>query len=468
MADLEKLETGIAGLDSALRGGIPRARATLISGGPGCGKTLMGLTFAVHNALTLDRPAVFLAFEELRDDLVIAASNIGLDVQAAIDSGRLALDVVSRDDEPSHEIGEYTLDGLKLRLAHQIDQTDAEIVVLDTIETLFATFRQQEAVRASLIDLFRWLKERGIALVVTAERDGRLFGDATLEEYISDCVILLAQEVVQSVTTRRMRIRKFRGSAHDTAETPFLIGDDGIMVLPIESAGLDHQPLAKKLSAGSDELDRALDGGFRQGSTVLVSGATGTGKTLLAGTIAAANATHGKNSLMVSFEESPAEFLFNAGAIGEQLAEFRNSGEFQIFSARPTQYGLERHLVAIYQMLDEFDPETVIIDPLSSLDAAGEPHHVLRMLIRLIDTIKRRGATAILTTQIAVMDESAPEVPMSSVLDTWLHIERRARERDWPLALTIVKARGIDHRRHPLGMRISSAGIRFGEPDDRD
>ncbi|MEO0998054.1 MAG: circadian clock protein KaiC [Pseudomonadota bacterium] len=465
MAELDKLPTGIRGLDHALNGGVARGRATLLTGGPGCGKTLLALSSAVHTVVAGGHKALFVAFEEARDDLLASARAIGLPIDEALDSG-LILNGAAATDAIVGEVGEYSLEALTLRLGHQIEQHGIELVALDTLEALFSMFSKRDVVRKALVELLSALKSRDVAVVITAEEDGPLLGSVGLEQYVADCVVLLDQQVVASVVTRRLRIRKYRGSAHATGEMPFLIDSEGVHVMPVESAMLDHQPLSELQETGAELLDEALGGGLRRGSTALISGATGVGKTQLAARIAVENCAAGRKSLIVSFEESPAELLLNLGELGERLSQACNDDRCHVFAARPTQFGLERHLVAIYRLLDEFQPDLIVVDPISSLEASGPDHQVHRMLVRLMDGAKRRNVTGLYTTQMSHLDRRNPDVPLSSIIDHWLHIARRKKGRRPPFALTVIKARGLDHWHDPVGMQLDAAGPGFRRLDD--
>ena len=386
LTGITRCPSGISGLDEITNGGLPRGRTALFCGGPGCGKTLFSIEFLVHGAIEYGEPGVFMAFEETAEELAQNVAALGFDLQDLIDRKLLYIDHVHIERSEYEETGDFDLEGLFLRLGYAIDQVGAKRVALDTLEALFAGLPNEMILRAELRRLFRWLKARGVTSIITAERgDGALtrFG---LEEYVSDFVVVLDHRVENQITTRRLRVVKYRGSSHGTNEFPFLISNDGITVLPITSMGLDHPVSSERISTGIPQLNEMLGGkGYYRGSSILVSGTAGTGKTMLASHFAEATARRGERVLYLAFEESPQQILRNTRSVGIDLASHVESGLLKISAARPTLGGLEMHLVSIHKQVEDHGATTVIMDPLSNLIDAGAKNEVGAMLGRALD-----------------------------------------------------------------------------------
>src|SRR5262245_44586761 len=299
---LDKAPTGIEGFDEITYGGLPRGRPTLVCGSAGSGKTLFGVEFLVRGATEFGEPGVFVAFEETPEELARNVRSLGFDLDALIRSGKLAADSLKIERHEVEESGEYDLEALFLRIGLAIDTVKATRVVIDTLEALFSALRNEFTVRAELRRLFQWLKERGVSAVITAERGEGTLTRHGLEEYVSDCVILLDNRVVQQAAVRRLRVVKYRGSAHGTNEYPFLIGEGGFSVLPLSSIKLAHSASTERQSSGIRELDSMLEGqGFYKGSTVLVSGTAGTGKSSLAARFAESVCESGKRCIYFAY-----------------------------------------------------------------------------------------------------------------------------------------------------------------------
>src|SRR5512142_2985061 len=395
---LPKTPTGIAGLDAITGGGLPRGRPTLVCGSAGCGKTLFAMEFLVRGAMEFGEPGVFLAFEETPDELAQNVRSLGFDVKSLERRKKLLIDCVTIERSEIEETGEYDLEGLFLRLGNAIDTVKAKRVVLDTLEALFSSFTNEAVVRAELRRLFRWLKERGVTAVITAERGAGSLTRHGLEEYVSDCVILLDHRVTGEVATRRLRIVKYRGTSHGTNEYPFLIDERGFEVLPITSASLDHPVSNERISTGVPELDEMLGGGgFYRGSTTLISGTAGSGKSTLAARIADASAARGERCLYFSFEESPAQIVRNMRSVGMRLDRRVREGTLRFDAVRPTLLGLEGHLTRMHRGFRDFQPRLVVLDPISNLSSAGNLDSAGAMLVRVIDFFKSRGATLVMT-----------------------------------------------------------------------
>lgn len=444
---LPKTPTGIAGLDEITNGGLPRGRPTLVSGGAGCGKTLLAMEFLVRGALEYGEPGVFLSFEETVDDLVENARSLGFDLQRLSARRRLLLDYVRLDPAELTEAGTYDLEGLFIRLGHAIDSIGARRVVLDTIELLFSGLSDRFVVRAELARLFRWLKEKRVTAIVTGERVAEHLTRHGLEEYVSDCVILLDQRVVEQSATRRLRILKYRGSAHGGNETPFLIDDHGVSVLPISSLGLAHQAPTAHLSTGVAGLDEMFGRkGYFRGNSVLVSGTAGTGKSSLAAHFAEAACRRGERCLYFAFEESPDQIARNMGSIGIDLAPWIRRDLLRIHARRPTALGLEAHLVAMHRLIEEWRPRVVVVDPVTNMIAVGSETEVKAMLARLIDFMKLRQITALFTslTEGGGAAERT-DLGVSSLMDVWMLVGNPESNGERNRTIQIVKARGMAH-----------------------
>jgi len=396
-----KVPSGIEGLDEVTRGGLPRGRPTLVCGGAGCGKTLFSVEFLVRGATEYNEPGVLMAFEETAEELAQNVRSLGFDLEGLVREGKLALDHVRVERSEIEETGEYDLEGLFLRLGHAIDSIGAKRVVLDTIESLFAGLANEAVLRAELRRLFRWLKQKGVTAIVTGERGEKSLTRHGLEEYVSDCVILLDHRVTEQVCTRRLRVVKYRGSLHGTNEYPFLIDEKGVSVLPVTSLGLLHEASSERMSSGIPRLDAMLGGqGYYRGSSVLVTGTAGCGKTSLAGHFVDAACRRGEPTMYFAFEESQGQLVRNMRSIGIDLQPWIEQGLLRFYAARPTLHGLEMHLATIHKRVGEFRPRAVVIDPISDFTSAGSLAEVKGMLMRLIDYLKSKQVTALFTNLI--------------------------------------------------------------------
>lgn len=458
---IAKAPTGIAGLDEITRGGLPRRRATLVCGGPGCGKTLLSTQFLAYGASVLDEPGVFVSFEEPPEELIENSRSLGLDLRDLVTRRKLFIDYVRIERSEIVESGGYDLDGLFIRLAHAIDSIRAKRVVLDTIEMLFSGLTDAFTLRAELHRLFQWLKTKGVTTIVTGERGTESLTRHGLEEYLTDCVIVLDQRVTAQEATRRVRILKYRGSAHSNNEFPFLIDDNGLSVLPITSLGLQHDAPTGVVSSGVGELDRLFaNGGFFRGSSVLVSGAAGTGKSTLAAHFAHAGVQRGERCLYLAFEESAQQIVRNMRSIGLDLEPGRHKGLLQIQAQRPTHLGLEAHLLALHRLISEWQPEIVVMDPISNLRSIGSDLEVKSMLARLLDFMKGRDITALVTslTSGQAMSYQSDE-GVSSLMDVWMALQNIERNGERNRALQIVKARGSAHSNQVREFVLSDRGV---------
>ena len=403
---LAKSPTGIPGMDEITGGGLPKGRPTLVAGAAGCGKTLFAMEFLVNGAIQYDEPGVFVAFEENADELAQNVASLGFDLNALIKQKKLVIDYVRVERTEIEEAGEYDLDGLFIRLGHAIDTIGAKRVVLDTIEVLFSAIPSQGILRAELHRLFRWLKDKGVSAVVTAERGGGTMTRFGLEEYVADCVITLDHRVTDQVSTRRLRIVKSHGTLHGTNEYPFLIGKNGISVLPITSLALEHKvATGRVLSSGIQELDEMLGAkGFYRGSSILISGMAGTGKTSIAATFVDAACRRGERCIYFAFEKSAGQIMRNMRSIGIDLAPHVKNGLLEFHVARPTVYGLEMHLVTMYDQIQEYKPQVVVLDPITDFFAVGLTNEVKAAMTRIIDILKTQQITALFTSYTSEKD----------------------------------------------------------------
>lgn len=458
---LVKCQTGIQGLDEITEGGLPKGRPTLICGTAGCGKTLMAMEFLVRGALEYDEPGVFMAFEETAEELTENVASLGWDLEQLMAEEKLAIDYVYIDPSEIEETGDYSLEALFIRLGSAIDSIQAKRVVLDTIEVLFVGLSNEAIVRSELRRLFRWLKMKGVTAIITGEKGDNTLTRHGLEEYVSDCVIRLDQRIQEEVSTRRLQVIKYRGSAHGSNEYPFLIDEDGISVLPITSVGLDHEVSSEQISSGIDRLDAMLGGkGFFRGSSILITGTAGTGKSSMAAHFARATCQRGERCLYLAFEEAPQQILRNMYSIGVDLNPYIKQGLLQFRATRPTAHSLELHLVEIHRWIKEFGPSVVIIDPMSNLHLGGSMTQAKSVLFRLIDLLKFQQITVLftnLTTGGSPLEHT--EMGVSSLMDTWLELRTIESNGERNRVLFVLKSRGMEHSNQVREFRLTKQGI---------
>jgi circadian clock protein KaiC len=461
---LPKTPTGIGGLDDLTLGGLPTSRPTLLCGAAGCGKTLFGMTFLVNGITKFGETGVFMSFEEREKELVANVHSLGFDVDELITKKKLMIDYVRIERAEIEESGEYDLEGLFVRLGHAIDTIGAKRVVLDTVEALFSGLADTTILRAELRRLFGWLKDKGVTAIITAERgEGQLtrFG---IEEYVSDCVILLDNRVQEQVVTRRLRVIKYRGSAHGTNEYPFLIDDEGISVLPITSAGLGHAISDEAVPTGVKDLDAMLGiGGYFKGSSILISGLAGTGKSTFGAAFADAACKRGDRCLYFAFEESPDQVVRNMRSVGIDLGPHLKSKLLKFEAARPSLYGFEMHLARMHRDIDQFEPAAIIVDPISAFRGPSTEIHAT--LVRLADICKTRGITAIFTSLSAIDEQmSESERSVSSLMDTWISLRDIEADGERNRILYLLKSRGMSHSKQIREYELSDDGIHLAEP----
>jgi circadian clock protein KaiC len=460
---LPKARTGIAGFDDVTFGGLPAGRPSLVCGAAGCGKTLFAVTTLVNGATLFGEPGVFMSFEERAEDLAANVASLGYDLDGLVAEGKLAIDHVRVERSEIEETGEYDLEGLFIRLGYAVDSIGAKRVVLDTIETLFAGLSDASILRAELRRLFGWLRDRGLTAIITGERGEGQLTRQGLEEYVSDCVILLDNRVEDQITTRRLRVVKYRGSAHGTNEYPFLIDDQGISVLPVTSAELDHGVSDEILSTGIAGLDAMLGpGGFYRGTSVLISGIAGTGKTSIAASLLDAACARGERCLSFVFEESGEQICRNARSIGLDLRRHVESGLLRFEAARPSLFGLEMHLARMHRDIVRFQPTVVVLDPISAL--RGPSSEVQATLLRMVDFLKSRGITAVFTSlRTDGTVEDADDLGLSSLMDAWVKLVSVEANGERTRTLYVIKARGMSHSNQVREFRMSAAGITLVE-----
>ena len=463
---LEKCPTGIRGLDDITQGGLPRGRPTLVCGGTGCGKTLLTLEFIVRGILEFDEPGVFMSFEETTEELTKNVASLGFDLEELIRGKKLAMDYVHVERSEIEETGEYDLEGLFIRLNSMIQETGAKRVGIDSLEALFAGLPNEAILRAELRRLFRWLKERGVTVVITGEKGKNELTRHGLEEYISDCVIFLDHRVANQVSTRLLRIVKYRGSSHGTNEYPTMIDEHGLSVLPISSLGMDYSVSIERVSSGVDRLDMMLGGeGYYKGSSVLSSGTAGTGKSSLAAAFVDAACRRGERALYFAFEEAPAQITRNMASIGYDLDQWNRKGQLRFHAVRSTAFGLEQHLGSIIKLVHEFKPSVVVIDPITNLSAIGRAEEIKGMLTRVIDFFKNQGITALFTS---LTEGGGPieqtDVGVSSLMDTWIllrNVETPTGERN--RLLFVLKSRGMAHSNQVREFALTDRGIQLAD-----
>ncbi len=460
-----KVPTGISGLDEITDGGFPKGRPILICGTAGCGKTLFATQFIIKGITDFNEPGVIMTFEESGMDLILNARSIGFDLAQLQEEKKLKIDHVRIERSEIEETGEYDLEALFIRLNYAIDSVGAKRVVLDTIESLFAGMSDPGLLRAEIRRLFQWLKKKGVTTIITAERGEGTLTRHGLEEYVSDCVILLDARVIDQIATRRLRIVKYRGSSHGTNEYPFLIENEGVFVIPVTSLKLEHKSSREVVSTGHPQLDKIFSkGGVFRGSSILITGTAGTAKTILAAYFAYSSCLRNERVLYFSFEESPDQFLRNMASVGLHLKPFVNSKLLYIYASRPSLQGLEMHLLTFHKLMVAFEPKTFIIDPISSLVTVGSNSEVRAMLVRLMDTLKTKQISAMFTSlmhQRSSLYDDVTVDAVSSLCDTWINISNEIQNNERSRNLLIVKSRGMGHLNNAQEFIITNKGIKF-------
>lgn len=460
---LKKAPTGIAGFDEVTGGGLPAGRPTIVCGGPGCGKTMFAMEFLVRGATEFDEPGVLMTFEETSEEMGRNVESLGFGLKGLVARKKLFLDYVRVEPSEIQETGEYDLEGLFIRLQNAVDSIGAKRVVLDTLEAIFSGFSNTGMLRAEIRRLFRWLKDRGLTTVVTAERGEGTLTRYGLEEYVSDCVVTLDHRVNDQISTRRLRIVKYRGSAHGTDEYPFLMDKKGFSVLPLSSIRLDHQVSKERINSGVKDLDAMLEGkGFYKGSSILLSGTAGTGKSTLSAHFANETCRTGKRVLYIAFEESAAQMTRNMRSVGINLGRHMAKGLLKFCAWRPTQHGLEMHLLRIHDLVEEFKPQVVIVDPVTNLISANV-QEVQAMLTRLLDFLKGRQITAQFTTLTSNRgsEQEQTDIGISSLMDTWILLRDVEFNGERNRCLYVLKSRGMAHSKQVREFVMGCTGVRL-------
>lgn len=457
---LEKCSSGIIGLDEITEGGLPKGRPTLICGSAGSGKTMFAMQFLVAGAEN-NEPGIFVSFEETQEELEKNFASLGIDIKALEAQKHFSVEYIHMERSEIEETGEFDLEGLFIRLAYAVEQIGAKRIVLDTVEAIFSGLPNEFILRAELRRLFAWLKSKELTAIITGERGENSLTRYGLEEYVADCVILLDNRVVNKISTRNLRIIKYRGSSHGYNEYPFLIDEDGISVLPVTSLLLQHKASSEHVKTGIKRLDTMLGGkGFYKGSSILVTGAAGNGKSSIAAQFADKTCANGEKCLIFAFEESPQQIMRNMNSIGIDLKQWSDIGLLRFNATRPTLYGLETHLVNMYKIVNEFKPDTVIFDPISNLITVGTPDEVKSMLTRLIDFLKTRQITT-LSTSLRLMGNLETDIGVSSLMDTWIDLKSLETNGERNRTIDIVKTRGMYHSNQVREFKLTSDGIKI-------
>jgi circadian clock protein KaiC len=461
---LAKVPTGIKGLDEVTGGGLPKGRVTLVCGRAGCGKSLLAMEFLVHGAVEYGEPGVCMNFEETEEKLTANVASLGFDLRNLTRRKKLSVDFVSIERNQIAETGEYNLDGLFIRLAHAVKAIKAKRVVLDSVEALFSGIVDSSILRSELSRLFRWLEDQKLTAIVTGEAGTNTLTRHGLEEYVADCVISLDHRVTEQISTRRLRIVKYRGTSHGTDEYPFLIDEDGISVVPITSLVLNHKALTDRVSTGIKALDEMMEGkGFFRGSSVLVTGTAGTGKSSLAANFTSAACSRGERCLYFTFEESPSQILRNMRSVGLSLERWVKQGLLHFNAMRPTSTGLEGHLAIIHRLITQLRPTIVVIDPITNLVSASGNYDIKSMLVRLVDFLKMEAITSMFTNLTFAGDpQERTAAAVSSLMDTWI-VLRDSKPNGRPRReLYVLKSRGMAHSREARELIVSKRGLKLG------
>ncbi len=458
---LPKTPTSILGLDEITEGGLPKGRPTLVCGGAGCGKTLFAMEFIVHGATIYNEPGVFISFEETEKELTANVASLGFDLDGLVASKMIWLEHIQIENDGIEMSGEYDLNGLFIHIHQAIESINAKRVVLDTIESLFTTLPNPTVIRKELRRLFSWLKKKGVTAIVTGEKGNGTLTNQSLEEYVSDCVIVLDHRVQEQSSIRRLRIVKYRGSTHGTNEYPFLIDEDGFSVLPVTSLGLNHISSTERISTGIPRLDTMLSGkGFFRGSTILISGSAGTGKTSLAAKFVEAASKRGEKVLYFSYEESPSQFMRNMGSIGIYLQKWVDKGILNFHATRPTLQGLEQHLSTTIKLINTLNPQIVVLDPIDAFMIGNNKTEVRIMLLRLVDFLKTRNLTTLFLNLTNSSDnQELTDMSISSLIDTWVLLRDIEVSGERNRGLYILKSRGMAHSNQIREFILTNNGI---------
>src|SRR5580698_9110747 len=460
---LEKTPTGIPGFDEISEGGLPKGRTTIVCGGAGCGKTMFGIEFLARGAQEYNEPGVLMAFEETPEDIARNVASLGFDIEALANQKKLFLDFISVEPHEIQESGDYDLEGLFIRLQSAVDAVGAKRVMFDTLEALFSGFKNPGILRAEFRRLFRWLKDRGLTTVITAERGEGTLTRHGLEEYVSDCVILLDHRIKDQISARRLRIVKYRGTKHGADEYPFLIDERGMSILPLTSLQLQHSVSAERVSSGVLDLDEMLEGkGYFRGSSILVTGTAGSGKTTLAASFVDASCRRGERCLYIDFEESRDQVARNMSSVGLDLDQWAKKGLLAHEAWRPTQFGIEMHLLRIHKLIEKVKPQCVVIDPITNLLNGSSDKEVYSMLMRLIDFLKVAGITTVFVSLTSGgSDLEQTTVGISSLTDTWILLRDVELNGERNRCIYVLKSRGMAHSNQLREFVLTAQGVKL-------
>jgi circadian clock protein KaiC len=463
---LKKCPTGILGLDEITGGGLPKGRTTIVCGGPGCGKTMLGVEFLVRGAMKFNEPGVLMAFEETPHEIATNVASLGFDIQALARRKKLYLDFLSVEPSEIKESGDYDLEGLFIRLQDAIAAVGAKRVMFDTLEALFSGFANPQILRAEFRRVFRWLKDRGLTAIVTAERGEGNLTRYGLEEYVSDCVILLDHRVKNQISERRLRIVKYRGTSHGANEYPFLIDERGMSILPLSALQLQHKVWNERVSSGIPDLDKMLEGqGYYRGTSILVTGTAGSGKTSVSAAFIDAACRRGKRCLFIDFEESRDQVARNMKSIGLNLKRWAGNGLLTHEAWRPTQFGIEMHLLRIHKLIEKHKPQCVVLDPITNLTHGSGDKEVYSMMLRLMDFLKNSGITTIFVSLTAGGSKlESSTVGVSSLADTWILLRDIESDGERNRCIYVLKSRGMAHSNQLREFVITSKGIKLVPP----
>ncbi len=457
---LAKVPTGIEGFDEITFGGLPAGRTTLLTGLSGSGKTVFGMQFLAQGAARYGEPGVLVGFEETEDELITNAASLGFDFANLISAGKLVIDRISVEPDVVVETGRYDLSALHIRIEHAVDSIGARRIVLDGIPALFYGLTDTSAVRIALTRLYAWLKSKGLTALVTAESNTEL-AQHGLGLSLTDCIVVAGERTRENVSTRYLRVAKYRGSAHGTSEYPCLIGSTGYKVIPLTSITVDYEASTERISTGIPRLDTMLGGqGFYRGNSVMVTGGAGTGKSSLAAHLALATCQRGKRCLYFAFEESQEEVMRNMRSIGVDLRPQVAAGLLKFRSSRATMFGLEMHLAMMENEIAAFQPHVVILDPVSNLLSIGSFNEVRAMVSRLVDFLKGRGITSLLTS-LSMTDPPESDVGVSSLVDTWMLLTNFEANGEQTRLLRILKSRGSAHSSQVREFIMTDRGVRL-------
>ena len=461
---LPKVRTGIVGLDEITGGGLPKGRTTLVCGNAGSGKTLFAMEFLVRGATQFDEPGLFISFEESAEDLAENVRSLGFDLPNLIAEKKIVIDSVQIDREDLAETGQFDLDGLFIRIDDAVRLIGAKRVAIDTLEALFAAMPNEGILRAEIRRLFRWLKERSLTAVVTGDSGVETLTRLGLEEYIADCVISLDHRIENQIGTRRLRVVKYRGSLHGTNEYPFFIGEDGFSLLPITSLTLEYMAPRERVSTGIQELDRMFKGeGYYRGSSILLSGGPGTGKSSMAAAFVDASCRRNERCMLFSYEESREQIIRNMESIGIDLSQWERKGLLEIHAVRPTLFGLEMHLLNVRKLVDEFRPLMLAIDPITNFTISPTPWEIRPFLTRLVDLLKTDGITTLFTCLIPGGGNiESSQLAISSLMDAWILLRNFETPGERTRLLSIFKARGLAHSNETREFLLTKDGIKIG------